>query len=210
MTIRSHLIKMLVASACLAGAAPAFADYSYDFSSQDGNNTSTPITIGPATFSSTGGASNAFYFGPNAGLYTTFGSEVLSEAGNFGTALQITFSTPQSSVGFDFSLGDFFASTGDDTLTVTTSSGAVLTANAVLPSNGDFYPEGYFSLAGPGPVTSLTLTATEPITIADMTSVSAVPLPASFWLMGSAVAALGWFARRRRVEATGWLNRSAI
>ena len=132
MAIRNQLITALLASTCSLAAAPAFADYSYDFSSQDGSNTSSPVTIGPATFSTSGGTAGEYIFSPNAGLYTSFGSEVLSEAGNGGSALTITFATPQSGVAFDFSLGDFFGT--NDPLTITTNSGAILSAIANAPS----------------------------------------------------------------------------
>ena len=182
----NFLLASALGSALALNGVPAMAAYNYDFSSADGQDTSTPITIGPATFSSQGGASNAYTFSPNSGLYTSFGSEVLSEAGNVGTALNITFAAPQTDVTFDFSLGDFFGT--NDPLTVTTNNGTVLTAIANAPSNGDFFPEGTFDLisAGGSPVTSISLSGAYPITIADMTSVSATPLPssASMFMLG--------------------------
>jgi len=197
MISRIHTLSVLVAAILSFSAASAFADVSYDFSTVQGEV--TPTTINGATFSSPSDP-GAFTFGPNAGLYTNLGSYVLSEAGFGGATLNIAFATQQTGIGFDFSLGDFFASGsfGPDTLTVTTNTGSILTATA-SPVGSDFYPEGTFSLTGATPFTSIAISsaAAYPLTIADMTT-APVPEADTYALMGLGLGVVSLLARRRK------------
>lgn len=191
--VRQNNIIAAIAVCALGASAPAaFAgSTSYDFSVAGAANAITPDTIQGATFSSPGDP-GAYTFGPNGGLFSDLGTWVLSSAGAVET-LDIAFSRLQTALGFDFALGDLFG-TGD-TLTITTNTGVVLTAiaNAVA---GDVFPEGSASLIDPGQFSSVTITSSFPIVIADMTSTA--PEPASLTLFGAGMIGLAAFGRRRR------------
>jgi hypothetical protein len=115
---------------------------------------------------------------------------VLSSNGLVET-LTISFSRLQTSLAFDFALGDFLGN--GDTLTAVTDTGVSLTetANAV---SGDLFPEGSFDLSDLGQFSSVTITSSFPIVIADMTTTA--PEPATVALFG--VGILGLVAVRRR------------
>ncbi|MGO9446444.1 MAG: PEP-CTERM sorting domain-containing protein [Thiobacillaceae bacterium] len=204
MVRRIHTLSALAACALTFAQASAFADVNtYDFSTVQG--VVTPVTIGLATFSSPSDP-GAFTFGPNAGLYTNLGAYVLSEAGFGGATLNIAFSAPQTAVSFDFSLGDFFssASNGPDTLTVTPNVGSASTATASLVGS-DYYPEGTFTLTSATAFSSIAITSAGayPITIADMTSTSAAPVPEadSYTMMLCGLGMIGAIARRKKRSA---------
>jgi len=195
-----HTLTAVAAFALSLGSASAFAGTNtYDFGSVQG--AATPTTIGLATFSSSSDP-GTFTFGPNTGLYTNLGAFTLSEAGFGGATLNIAFSAPQTAVNFNFSLGDFFASAsnGPDTLTLKTNTGTTVTATA-LPVGGDFYPEGTLNLSGTNSFSSVAISssAAYPITIADMTSITAaVPEPGEYMLMLMGFGLTGFFAVRRK------------
>jgi hypothetical protein len=188
----------------LSLAATASNATTYDFSSVPQSTTVTPTTINGATFSSPTDP-GAFTFGPNGGLFSTLGPNVLSSAGVPAT-LNIGFSTAQTGISFDFATGDFFASNGSDSLTLTTNTGFRETVSAAIPSSsGDLYPQGLFNLAGAAAFTSVSISAAdaagaESLVIADMAS-TPVPLPAAAWLLVSGLGGAAGFARRRRKAA---------
>ena len=136
--VRPFHASALIAGAILSfGALPAVAGVtSYDFTGASGS--STPVTIGLATFSSPSDP-GAFTFGPNAGLYTDLGSVVLSSAGTVAE-LDITFSVPQEAIMFDFALGDFLAGGGNDILNAAFDGGTPQQVTAALVGT-DFYPK---------------------------------------------------------------------
>jgi hypothetical protein len=188
---RIYAAAATAALACSLSASPVLAA-PYYFSAGDfvaAAGTSTPATVGGATFSSPSDP-GAFTFGPNGGTFTDLGPYVLSSAGVTAT-LDITFATAQTGVTFDFALGDFFASGGSDILTVTTSAGTVAQFTAAAVS-GDFYPEGLAFLDNVAPFTSIALSSAYPIALAP------VPEPASMALLGSGL--LGLLAARRRCQ----------
>ncbi len=167
-----------------------------------------------ATFSATG--PNTLQFGPNTGLFTTFSgytsapnataanaSPILAEltGSNLtgGDALNISFSSAVQTVTFDFALGDFFAANGNDVINVTTNTGQTFTATATL-QNGDFNPEGSFTLSGVGAFSAISLTAANPantLVLADLSS-SPTPEPSSLAMMGAGLALAAFVAGRRR------------
>lgn len=199
-----NILTAVAAFALSLGSASAFAGNAnmYDFSTVNG--AVTPTTIGLATFSSSSDP-GAFTFGPNAGLYANLGAYTLSEAGFGGAILDISFAAPQTAVQFNFALGDMFASLGNETLTLTTNTGTIVTATAAIPTgSGDFYPEGVLSLSGINSFSSVAISSSTayPITIADLTSVTAVPEPSEYMLMLMGIGLTGVFAARRKNKST--------
>lgn len=208
MSHRTYAVTALAACA-LSLAATASHATTYDFSTLPQDTTVTPFTLNGATFT----ASNdpgGFTVGPNTGLYSTLGSTVLSSAGVAAT-LNIAFATAQTGISFDAATGDFFAGNGNDTVTLSAYNGTTLVASQsitpVIPSgSGDFYPQGFFSLASGAAFTSVTISATdaagpESLIIAELAS-TPVPLPAAFWMFLSGLAGAMGFARRGRKVAT--------
>src|SRR5579883_1420795 len=188
--------------------AASFADtVSYDFTpvagtgNGDGATLTSPVTVQgsvsgqSATFSSAVG--NTYQFGPNAGLYSTLGANVLSEAGFEGASLNIAFSSAQTGISFDFALFN-----PGDVLTLTTNTGASLNVTAQSVA-GDLYPEALFNLVGATPFTSVTIASNVasaspvPITIADLQT-TPVPVPAPVYLLASGLLGMGVASRRRR------------
>lgn len=217
----SHKLLAIGAACALSLAASgANAGSTYDFGTVAGQSTggSVPLTVGDATFSSPSDVANGgeYTAGPNAGLYSTLGSAVLSSAGNaaFGnsTELDIAFSTAQTNLNFNYAIGDLLQLNGGDSLTVTTNGGYSQTfTNASIPA-GDSYPQGLFSLLNTASFTSVTITATEntgaatpggagaaPLVPADLaiSNLSTVPLPPSLVLFVGGLAGLGFAARRK-------------
>jgi hypothetical protein len=208
MSHRVHVITAVAGALVLAASASHAGTITYDFSSVPQGTTVTPTTINGATFSSPSDP-GAFTFGANGGLYSTLGSSVLSSAGVPAT-LDITFSAAQTGLSFDFAVGDFFAGTGGDSLTLTTNTGLHATALASIPTgSGDFFPQGSFNLTGAAAFTSVVITANdtngvgdEPLVVADMTSTpSPVPLPGAALLLLSGLGGAAGVLHRRR--ATG-------
>jgi hypothetical protein len=191
---RMVALSALAASTLLLGTAAQATTVTYDFDSVSGS--ATPTTLQGATFSSPSDP-GAFTFGPNGGLYSTLGATVLSSAGVAAT-LDISFSQAQTGISFDAANGDGFAMNGNDTLTFTTNTGFTETINLAIPSgSGDFYPQGFFSLAAGAPFTSVAISTSdslgpESLAVADMTS-TPVPLPAALLLFTSGLAGLGLF-----------------
>lgn len=198
----------MCAACALALVATASHATTYDFSTLPQDTTVTPLTLNGATFT----ASNdpgGFTVGPNTGLYSTLGASVLSSAGVAAT-LNISFATAQSGISFDAATGDFFASNGGDTVTVNAYNGTTLVASQsitpVIPSgSGDFYPQGFFSLASGAAFTSVSIGAAdaagaESLVIAELAT-TPVPLPAAFWMFLSGLGGALGFARRRKVAA---------
>jgi hypothetical protein len=155
---RIHALSAFAAGAFLLGTVAQASTITYDFSSVSG--AATPTALQGATFSSPSDP-GAFTFGPNGGLYSTLGSTVLSSAGAVAT-LDISFSQAQTGITFDAANGDFFAGNGSDALTLTTNTGFTQTIALAIPSgSGDFYPQGYFNLAGAAPFTSVAISAAD-------------------------------------------------
>jgi hypothetical protein len=182
----------LAAAALASGSAWAT---SYDFSTVTGN--ATPYTLNGATFSSPSDP-GAFTFGPNGGVYSTLSNYVLSSAGVAAT-LDISFAQAQNGISFNFAIGDFLGGNGSDSLTLTTNTGFSETVGATIPGS-DFYPQGYFNLAGAAPFTSVAISAVdgagaESLAIGNLTT-SAVPLPGALLLFGSGLLALATRLRR--------------
>jgi hypothetical protein len=195
------LAAAALAAVAFAGGSAWANTVTYDFSTVNGQSTggATPLTINGATFSSPQDP-GAFYAGPNADLYSTLSAYVLSSNGV--ATLDISFAQAQNAISFNFANGDIFAGNGGDTLTLTTNTGNIETVSAAIPSgSGDAYPQGYFSLTGATPFTSVTITTQdnlgqETLTIGNLTS-NVVPLPGAAWLLGSGLLAL-WTRLRRR------------
>ena len=200
-----NILAAVTALALSLGSASAFAGNTnmYDFSTVNG--AVTPTTIGLATFSSSSDP-GAFTFGSNAGLYTNLGAYTLSEAGFGGAILDISFAAPQTAVQFNFALGDMFASLGNDTLTLTTYTGTTVGTTVTATASqvaGDFYPEGVLSFSGSSfSSIAISSSAAYPITIADLTSVTAVPEPSEYMLMLMGIGLTGVFAARRKNKST--------
>jgi hypothetical protein len=193
----------LTAACALALAASAANADTYDFSTLPQGTTVTPLTLNGATFT----ASNdpgGFTVGPNAGLFSTLGSSVLSSGGVAAT-LNIAFSTAQLGISFDVGMGDFLAANGSDAVTVNTYNGTSLVSSQALTpviptASGDFYPQGFFSLVTGGPFTSVTISAAdgagaESFAIAELATAT-VPLPATLWMLLSGLGGGLAFARR--------------
>jgi len=204
---RTHVIKAAAGALALAASVSNAGTITYDFSSVPQNTTGTPTTISGATFSSPSDP-GAFTFGPNADVYSTLGANTLSSGGAPAT-LDISFAMTQTGLSFDFAVGDFFASAGGDSLTLTTNTGFQQTVNAAIPNgSSDFFPQGTFNLTGATAFTSVVITANdangagdEPLVIADMTSTpSPVPLPAAAWLLLSGLGGAAGVLRRRQAS----------
>jgi hypothetical protein len=164
-------VRAATAAAALAlcfGASSALAQTSYDFSAAAAAGASTRYTINGATFSSPGDP-GAFTFGANGGLFSDLGPAVLSSAGNVET-LDISFLPGETSVDFDFALGDLFGLGGSDVLTVTTNTGDVDNVMASIPGT-DFFPQGNLDFTPGDQFSSIAITSAYPIVIADLSTV---------------------------------------
>jgi hypothetical protein len=179
-------IHLIAAVAVAAVSAPASADV-VDFSTAPGGS-STPLSVDGATFSSPSDP-GAYTVGSNGGLYSTLPNTVLSSAG-VPAELDVTLAAPTQEVQFAFALGDFFAQTGDDTLTLTTNAGGTETFTA-SPVAGDIFPQGYANYVGAS-FTSFMLTSGEAIAIGNI----GVPEPASLALLAAGLGGLGFIRRR--------------
>jgi hypothetical protein len=219
---RVHLLSAAVACALSLGAAAAHAttyDFStaYDSTSSNPQGTTyqapaastlppavtTPLTLNGATF--TTNDPNGYVVGPNAGLYSTLGSSVLSTAGDVAS-LSIAFASAQTGISFDAATGDFLGLNGSDSVSVSEYNGATLVGTQsitpVVPGT-DLYPQGLFSLAaGVAAFTSVTISAAdaaggESLAIADLAT-TPVPLPATLWMLLGGLGGGLAVARRRR------------
>jgi hypothetical protein len=190
-----------VALALSLTASIASAQNTYNFSTVNGQDTSTAVTLNGATFSSaTPGA--VFTFGPNGGLYSNLGAYVLTQTQGIGGTLQVSFAQAQTGVSFDFANADLLQLVGSDSLTVTTNTGFTETVTNFAIPGSDLYPQGIFNLTGGAPFTSLTISSAdaggaESFTIADLASVP-VPLPPALSLLAGGLLGLGGLLRARR------------
>jgi hypothetical protein len=205
MVLSKHALAALVACALSFGATTALAANTYDFTTlattlPPGAEV-TPQTIASstgvmATFSSPSDP-GAFTFGSNADLYTLLGPYVLSSAG-VPAELDISFSTAQTDLTFNFALGDFFGSGGGDVLSVMPSSGGSFLAPTAIPGT-DLFPQGTFSMSGLPAFTSVAINVSGPysLAVADVSSISAVPEPASLPMLAAGLAVVFFVIRRR-------------
>ena len=208
------ILAIGVACALSIAATAANAGSTYDFGSVVGQSTggTVPLTVGDATFSSPSDAANGgeYTAGPNGGLYSTLGANVLSSSGNaaFGnsTELDISFATSQTSLNFAYAIGDFLQLNGGDSLTVTTNGGYSQTFTSASMPAGDMYPQGLFSLLNTGAFTTVSIVATENTSATNTAAIPAdlaisnlntVPLPPSLVLFVGGLAGLGFAARRK-------------
>jgi plastocyanin len=196
-------IRLTAAAAALlalAAAAPAAAQ-TYNFDLGGGYFDTTPSTItAPAgytvTFTSTDasgdGGGSGFYIGPNNGLFSTLGSQILVDPSTGGDTLTLTFSSAITGLAFNFGLEDILGLNGDDTLTVTAGS-YTQTYGSSIP-NGDLFPQGSVAFNDPNAFTTVTISATEAFDI----GLTDVPEPASLGMLGAGLVGLV-AARRRRI-----------
>lgn len=151
--------------------------------------TSSGVT---ATFTSPAG--NGFVVQSTAGLFT-FNTGLVDE--NFSPdALTILFSTPISgTIDIPFGVEDIFSTT--DFLNVTANTGQTASFAATSDPLVLAEPEGLAAFLATAPVTSLTLTSTQPFAIGDITTVAPAPEPGSLMLLATGMAGLALRLRRR-------------
>ncbi len=190
MTFRSAVFASFAAVAVCAGA---HAD-TFDLSASVGSTPTFSVTSGgeSATFSSPAG--NGFLVQNVAGLFT-FGNIALVND-NINTApLTITFSAPvEGTIDIPFGIEDIFSTT--DSLSVVANTGQSASYLGVLDNLTFAEPEGLAVFTANGPITSLTLSSTQPFGIGNVTTVAQTPEPTSLALLATGLA--GIMLRRRR------------
>jgi len=221
---KTQILTAAAAVALSLAAAPGFADtVSYDFDSVSGQSfgattSNSSITVGNATFTqaNAAAATYAFNFGPNNATYNNIGGgagTVLASGGAGATpagapaSLTISFASTVYGINFNYANSDaYFAPNGGDLLTATINGTQVAAATPTYSAtNNDFFAEGAFSYANSAGFNSITLTSTDALGAEDLilgdltTATTPVPLPASIWLLGGGLAALGFKSRRRAV-----------
>lgn len=177
MLSRHRILAVLTAGllSLSAGSALAQVSNTYDLTPVDGSTTASPLTLTGTDGSTTAtfsspSAPGAYTVGANNGLYT------------------------------NFALTDLLALGGNDTISVTTNTGSVLTATASVVGS-DLFPEGTITFSSASAFTSLVIAppTAYTLTVADLTtSSSPTPEPESLALMGAGLLAVFAATRFRR------------